>query len=242
MHDNCIETDGAMYNIRVLRNRCVNIAEQALSQEPLMGGPAYFIRNIVYNSPGSGVKFSGDPSGGVYLHNTFLSGVRTSDGGDEGANAIFRNNLIVAESNKEPVFLLDTYDSYSSSDYNGFGLKPGSQAPFVRIGPAAGKTIDYKDPLVEKKFPSLEEFSRATGLDQHSRVVTYSIFKNLRPVDPATRSRVYDPDLLDFSLKEGSAAVDAGVVLPNINDGFTGRAPDLGALELGQPVPHYGPR
>ena len=29
---------------------------------------------------------------------------------------------------------------------------------------------------------------------------------------------------------------------PNVNDGFTGRAPDLGAYELGQPIPVYGPR
>jgi hypothetical protein len=231
-----------MYNVRVLRNRCINIAEQALSEEPLMGGPVYFIRNIVYNSPGSGVKFSGDPSGGVFLHNTFLSGVRTSDGGDDGANTMFRNNLIIAEDPKEPVFLLDTYDTYSSSDYNGFGFEPGSKAPFVRFGPPEGKTIDYKDPLVEKKYVSLEEFSRATGLDQHSMIVSYKTFRNLHPVDLSTPTKVYDPDSFDFSLKEGSAAVDAGVVLPNINDGFTGSAPDLGALELGKPVPHYGPR
>jgi hypothetical protein len=32
------------------------------------------------------------------------------------------------------------------------------------------------------------------------------------------------------------------VVLPNVNEGFTGRAPDLGALEFGKPLPHFGPR
>jgi formylglycine-generating enzyme required for sulfatase activity len=37
-------------------------------------------------------------------------------------------------------------------------------------------------------------------------------------------------------------AVDAGVPLHNINDGFTGKGPDLGAHEQGQPPPHYGPR
>jgi hypothetical protein len=36
--------------------------------------------------------------------------------------------------------------------------------------------------------------------------------------------------------------VDAGVRLTGVNDDFTGRAPDLGALEVGRPVPHYGPR
>jgi hypothetical protein len=237
-HDNCVETDGGMYNIRVLRNRCVNMGEQALSMEPLLGGPAYFIRNIVYNSPTSGVKFSGSPSGGVFLHNTFLSGVRSN----RGANALFRNNLILAENPKQPIFQLDTFDSYSSSDYNGFGLEPGSEAPFVRTGPAEGKSIDYENPLVVRKFASLQEFSQGTNLDQHSRILSYQIFRNLRHVDLATPSRVYDPDQLDFSLQEGSAAVDAGVVLHNVNDGYTGSAPDLGALERGEPIPHYGPR
>jgi hypothetical protein len=36
--------------------------------------------------------------------------------------------------------------------------------------------------------------------------------------------------------------MDAGTVIPNINDAFTGRAPDLGAYEFGQALPIYGPR
>jgi hypothetical protein len=47
---------------------------------------------------------------------------------------------------------------------------------------------------------------------------------------------------MDFRLKPNSAAVDAGCILPDVNDGFIGKAPDLGALEVGQPVPIYGPR
>ena len=36
--------------------------------------------------------------------------------------------------------------------------------------------------------------------------------------------------------------LDAGVAIPTVNDSFTGRAPDLGALEVGKPAPKYGPR
>jgi len=36
--------------------------------------------------------------------------------------------------------------------------------------------------------------------------------------------------------------VGAGRRLPNINDNFGGIAPDLGALEIGQPATVYGPR
>ena len=38
------------------------------------------------------------------------------------------------------------------------------------------------------------------------------------------------------------AATEGVALLPTINDDFTGTAPDLGALELGQPAPVYGPR
>ncbi len=51
-----------------------------------------------------------------------------------------------------------------------------------------------------------------------------------------------DPAELDFSLAEDSAAVDSAVLIPGINDDFTGEGPDIGALEAGKPVPHYGPR
>lgn len=38
----------------------------------------------------------------------------------------------------------------------------------------------------------------------------------------------------DFRLKAGSGAIDRGIVLPGINDGYTGAAPDAGALEFGE--------
>ena len=60
--------------------------------------------------------------------------------------------------------------------------------------------------------------------------------------NPARRHHVYHSMDLNFRLKENSKVVDAGVVLPTINDDFTGQAPDLGALELNQKEPHYGPR
>ncbi len=39
-------------------------------------------------------------------------------------------------------------------------------------------------------------------------------------------------DLSDFSLQPDSVAIDAGVVIPGINDGYVGMAPDLGAVEF----------
>src|SRR3990172_4383203 len=46
----------------------------------------------------------------------------------------------------------------------------------------------------------------------------------------------------DLRLATGSAAENAGIPLDNINAGYAGSAPDLGAYELGSAPPHYGPR
>jgi hypothetical protein len=80
---------------------------------------------------------------------------------------------------------------------------------------------------------------------QHSVLVDYDIFVNVKKLDARDLKKVqqlYKAEDSDFRLKPESAAVDKGVVLPNITDGFAGKAPDLGALELGQAPPHYGPR
>jgi hypothetical protein len=50
------------------------------------------------------------------------------------------------------------------------------------------------------------------------------------------------PPPLALTLHASSNAIDAGVRLPNINDDYGGEAPDLGVLEHGQNLPHYGVR
>ena len=60
--------------------------------------------------------------------------------------------------------------------------------------------------------------------------------------DATTVRNLYDARDLDFRLKRGSAAVGRGTELATVTDGFAGRAPDLGALELGAPLPVHGPR
>ncbi len=42
-----------------------------------------------------------------------------------------------------------------------------------------------------------------------------------------------DEPVGDWRLAEGSPGIDAGQPLPNINDGFSGKAPDMGAFETG---------
>lgn len=75
--------------------------------------------------------------------------------------------------------------------------------------------------------------------------VDSDIFVNVQRLDAkdvASVQKLYRAEDVDFRLREGAAAVDQGVELPTVTDGFGGRAPDLGALEFGKPARHFGPR
>jgi hypothetical protein len=238
--DNCIEADGAMGNVRILRNRCFNHAHRALSAQPVLGGPAYFIGNLVYHAPeGGSLKLTANSSGIVVYQNTLVG-----EAHDMGpvSNLHFRNNLILGQGAFPEIFTVDTFTSYSSSDYNGFRQNPGAKDAFGWNSPAVGIVADYTRDRVARRFASLKEYSAATGQDKHSIQVDFSDFVRASAPDPKDPRRFYAPEEFDFALGPKSRAVDAGVVLPNVNDGFMGKAPDLGAFERGKPMPAYGPR
>jgi hypothetical protein len=118
-----------------------------------------------------------------------------------------------------------------SSDYNGYRPNPG-----------ATEQYQWEAPGRKASFQTLAAFSAATGQERHGVELDTDIFEKMTLPDPATRHRVYHAMDLSFRLKPASKAVDAGDRIPTVNDGFAGAAPDLGALELGQAEPHYGPR
>jgi hypothetical protein len=238
--DNCIEADGAMGNIRILRNRCFNHAHRALSAQPVLGGPAYFIGNLVYHAPeGGSLKLTANSSGILVYHNTIIG-----EAHDMGpvSNLHFRNNLILGQGAFAEIFTVDTFTNYSSSDYNGFRPNPGAKDAFGWNSPEAGVGADFRKDRVARRYASLKEYSAAVGQDRRSIQVDYSDFVRVSAPDPRDPRRFYGPEEFDFTLNPKSRAIDAGVVLPNVNDGFTGKAPDLGAFERGKPMPHYGPR
>jgi hypothetical protein len=139
------------------------------------------------------------------------------------------------------VFAVGTFTNYSSSDYNGFAPNAGAAVSFQWASPPFETRADYAAAPVARNFATLTEYQKATGQDLHSRLVGYEVFVRVTKPDARDPQRIYDVGALDFGLRKRSAAIDAGTVLPNVTDAFTGRAPDLGALEYGRPAQHYGP-
>jgi len=274
-HDNAFEIDGSMHNVRVMRNMMVNSASHPFCNQPAIGGPIYWIRNIAYHAPGGSTRMTNGAAGVLFYNNTILT--ETSAG--SSANVHWRNNLMLGENSAPAILSVNTNTNYSSSDYNGFRPNPGEAVAFqwnsppwnvaadysgllratagagrgapaspaaVPVPPGGGRGNAGSIPGFEmRRYATLAEYSKATHQDEHSVLVDYDIFENVRRLDARDLKRVqqlYKAEDSDFRLKPGSAAVDKGVALPNITDGFAGKAPDLGALELGQAPPHYGPR
>jgi hypothetical protein len=171
------------------------------------------------------------PDNIIALHNTF-------DGAHDQAfgrfNHRFLNNLFVPAAVKirrPPIAIISNREPQprTVSDYNGFYLVPGKMAdkPFV---------FNKK-----QEYATLAEYAKASGMEAHSILVPgcAEIFVNVP--EPKEGEHVRLPGL-DFRLKDGVPAIDAGVAVPNINDEHRGEAPDLGAIEHGDSMPHYGPR
>ncbi len=241
LNDDYVETDGGVHNVRVFNNRGTNSAQGGYSSQPVFGGPVYFIRNTLYHTPsGVAFKFSAKPAGLFVYHNTIIGENLI---GDPSANMHFRNNLYLGRDTPDRGILrLANSVSTNTSDYNGYRPNKGVTSQYSWFAPPPGQGVYEAKPGDWKTFSTLAEYKAGSGQEAHSIEVDYDIFEKMTPPDPAKRFAVYHAMDINFKLKPGSKAVDAGVVIPTVNENFVGKAPDLGAHEVGAPPMHYGPR
>lgn len=223
--DDGIELDFSDRNVRCFRNRLTNVF-QGISTQPVHGGPAYIFRNVLYNVSLEPFKTHSRPSGVLMIHNTVVKRGRahlilTSD---EVRNSVSRNNLFVGTSG-DYAFVCDAQMVDCSFDYDGFAGGPWGN--FLKWNGA--------------RYDTVERTRARAPVYRHAVAVAPEGIFAAGGAPPADPDRRYEAGF-DARLKEGTAALDAGEVLPGFNDGFSGRAPDLGACELGRPLPHYGPR
>lgn len=229
--DDFLEFDGSYFNGRVYKNAFLTGGAWCLSTQSTPGGPYYFIRNLVYRRRPDGGAFKFHSSL-IAINNTFDSNVGSGLGNVGGCR--FINNLFVfapgcARNDKANMIYMKPLTPQGKFDFNGYRVVPEvmNDKPFV-----FDKT---------KTFATLEEYSAATGQDKHSILIPG--FEELFvSVPEPTKGQRYRLEDVDFRLKDGVVAIDAGTVVPNVSEEYNGQAPDLGAIEHGEDMPHYGPR
>ncbi|MGH9719302.1 MAG: right-handed parallel beta-helix repeat-containing protein [Bryobacteraceae bacterium] len=223
--DDAIEADFCFHNCRIMRNRITN-SFVGVSSQPGLGGPVYFLRNAMYNLTYVPFKLHRRSVGDVIAHNT---AVKAGDGFACFSTvpfdfAWFRNNLAIG-------------GPTGGVRFGGYGAGTGMAARINAHGPHSSFDYDavgtYETPFTAT-IGKLDFFK----VEPHGLRVDMSVFDKVDFPNPAIPER-QPPDLRP---RPGSRVVDAGVRIPGVNDGFLGKAPDIGAYEAGQPLPHYGPR
>jgi len=218
LRDDVIESEGPSVNFRFWNNFCHNLFT-GVSLAPINVGPMYVLYNVFYDENWQSLKYgSFDPGMGqgpcLLYHNTIYSrqpAVNTVVVSRPLAGQVFRNNIFYATAyafwtSKPPLPTNDIdYNDWYTSDTAWHTIWTG--APHKRF-------FHIKD----KDLYSIEELRAYNGWEMHG------MFD-----DPGFVA----PDSGDLRLAPGSPCIDRGTVLPNINDGYVGEAPDMGAFESG---------
>jgi len=217
--DDGLETDGQCSNVRIWGNTFHDVL-MGISLAPVTTGPVYAIRNLIYRTgagnndyTGSPFKFNSGygPSGPMVLfHNT-------ADAALPGNNGLYIKSpgnwsLIYARNNiwAGTAYALENYNTGQpiNLDYddlwnwNGGDPSPGSGQALVRWN--------------NTNYATLAAFRTATGQELRG----FSVPPGFA-----------DPTHGDYTLDSASDLIDAGLVIPGINDDYAGTAPDIGAFE-----------
>lgn len=233
-YDNGIELDGCERNCRAFWNRWTN-TYATTSFQPIFGGPAYLVRNVLVNVADEPFKLHAlggvsSPSGAAILHNTVVkagSSLQLSTP-DAAHDVAFANNLFIASPSDGYSVRWDTptVDPSVTLDYDGYS-------------PDGKFELGYSNTGTNRTYPSFAAAVAGGSFEKHGLLVGASNFAS-GLATPTTYTAKLPP--ADVALAPGSLAVDKGTTFANVDDGFTGAAPDLGAIERNCAAPAFGPR
>ncbi len=232
--DDGIEADFSMGNIRIMRNRITNCG-MGLSSQPGLGGPTYFIRNVMYNLSMAPFKLERLSYGNIFLHNTVVkagNGLFAHHGQGEYFRTLWRNNLCIGGSGG------GKNGRYSSGDGLAVSLAGFNETCKLEYNAVGAFGTAFGGLIGDRRFESVEQLNKLTGGQGNVKVDMGVFAAGVDFPDPTFPAR----EPVDLRIAGGSPAEDAAMLLPNVNDDFTGAGPDIGAYEIGKPVPHYGPR
>jgi hypothetical protein len=217
--DDGIEAEDDNCNVRIWGN-FIEWTFVKIAVAPTTVGPVYVWRNVA----GVGRKDNIQP-----WNNMERGGfLKTNDGG--GKTYVFHNTVLQPVQPRGVQYPLGC----------GRGLGWGGRM----LNTMSRNNILH---VCNPKYPSIKD---STGVTYHDPLGDYDYDLYNGPIE-ATPSEgrhgingvpLYDPNNGDgeFALDSSSPGYDAGVVIPNFNDNYSGAAPDIGAYEPGSPPMEFG--
>lgn len=216
--DDFLELDGFSRNVRVFDNTMRNCLS-GVSIAQAVHGPTYVVRNVIDGSGRSTATtlpphFEGYP-------------VKTNGGAEHGTTgwAFFFHNTATTTAPQTNAFRVQvaTWRQLVFANNIWAGTRDGFVFWRNKIAP-----LDIRHDLVFAPTGPVLKIVKSTYADGPSAAQAWPAFAGAIIADP----RLASPANGDFRPLPGSPAIDAGVVIPGINDlRFSGAAPDIGAVE-----------
>lgn len=240
--DDAYEGDYGVRNTTFYDNRIHNSATMT-SFDPIHGGPAFVFRNIAINVGRSPYKFNSKNTGHFVYNNTIVRtdgwgsgkgwGWNQSNNGPQVSWA-YRNNILIYRGagnlmameagGQNPVdFTHNAWFPDKSVWWTGTGGSyPNLAAAKAKLSPTkalfGAATQRHEGCVITESDPFADDIK--LGENHLTQITTF-----------------YTPKLSD-----GSAPRGKGAPIPGITDGFTGDAPDMGAIITGVAIPQWGDR
>ncbi|MCJ7434295.1 MAG: cadherin domain-containing protein, partial [Anaerolineales bacterium] len=201
--DDALEPEGACINQR-FRNNTVDTAYVGISLAPITQGPTWVLRSSFTNFTGRGVKWDGRSDGIVLIyHNTSWTNAKDVNGMDLISPI---HNAIL----RNNIFQVGGY-GFQAVRTGSTGNDWNNDNWYTTRALASGH-FKWENVL----YNNTAKLCKATGLECNG----YE--------DPPGLTNPSDGD---FTLLPLSPNIDRGIIIPGINDNFTGNAPDIGAYE-----------
>jgi hypothetical protein len=237
--DDACEGDYSTRNIGFYDNHISNTST-LLSLDPVWGGPFYCFRNIAVNTARGPFKLNSGQSGFLIYNNTI---VRTEgelpvgwiqyNNGDL-RNWSFRNNILVYHGTGDPLVLESGRNN--PIDFTNNAWYPDGGVSWSNTGG------DFPSFAAARAGLSETEPVFGTSRHRHDGDVVIGRDPFTSPIPLGADHLVEVTSHFVPVLGAASAARNAGVAIPNVTDGYSGAAPDMGATIGGRPNPAWGVR
>ncbi len=239
--DDAFEGDYAIRNVTFYDNRVQN-SMTLVSFDPIYGGPAFVFRNVGINVGRQPFKLNNTNSGMFLYNNTVVRipgygggrewGWIQSDNGKLRAWA-YRNNILHFAG---PNLLAIESRGNDPIDFTHNAWYPDSKVWWTKTGGSFSSMASARGRLPETTpvFGTSHRRHEGDVIAERNPFATEIRFPGQYtvPVLP-----LYEPALAAHSRLRG-----AGVAIPGITDGYSGAAPDIGAVITGRESPTVGDR
>ncbi len=228
--DDAIESEGANMNVRIWNNY-IEKTFQHIATACTSKGPLYIFRNVF----GESRRTHRDPLGGSMIkvgekdefgggrkfvfHNTSIQpkGAFHAFSSHVNPNTVTRNNIFDCPGRLASSRQVDIPSDFDYDLFTGMDRGIARERHGIRGNPV---------------------FIKSYGLEFYPASTTTRIKWGKVPVQQGDRT----VNLTDPVITVPNSVIDSGVRIPNFNDDYAGKAPDLGAFELGRPPIRFGRR